>query len=227
LVAQTGDLAVDDVAGNQPTVADDRVIDREVLHDRVHPDHPERYRTFVVTTGWSGPRWGEVAGLRDDALDLDAGTLGVIRTVVEVSGSTAFKPYPKTGAGRRTVPLPDWLITMLRDHLEHYGLGNHGLVFPNAVGKPLRRTLFRCRVWRPSLVRAGLLGEVVEVDDHKFEGRWIDDESEVGSARLGSYDEAVKAVAARSGAALRFHDLRHSCATWLVDDGVPPKWSSA
>ncbi len=47
-------------------------------------------------------------------LDLDTGTFRVIRTVVEVNGHTAFKLYPKSGAGRRTVPLPDWLLTMLR-----------------------------------------------------------------------------------------------------------------
>jgi integrase len=53
------------------------------------------------------------------------------------------------------------------------------LVFPNTVGMPLRRTLFLTRVWRPTLLRAGL------------------------------------------DPTLRFHDLRHSYATWLVDDGVP------
>jgi integrase len=31
----------------------------------------------------------------------------------------------------------------------------------------------------------------------------------------------VKHVARHAGEALRFHDLRHSYATWLVDDGVP------
>lgn len=33
---------------------------------------------------------------------------------------------------------------------------------------------------------------------------------------------AVKHVARYAGNALRFHDLRHSYATWLVDDEVPP-----
>ncbi len=52
-------------------------------------------------------------------------------------------------------------------------------MFPNTVVAPLRRTLFRARVWKPTLQRAGL------------------------------------------DPTLRFHDLRHSYATWLVDDGVP------
>jgi len=95
-------------------------------------------------------------------------------------------------------------------------------VFPNAVGKPLRRTLFRSRLWRPALVRAGLLGEVTERDGHRFEGRWTDDDGIAGSDCFESYGEAVKAVAARAGGGLRYHDLRHWYATWLVDDGVPP-----
>lgn len=157
----------------------DRVISRDDLLAQLLPNAPDRYRAIIATAAGAGLRWGEAAGLCLDALDLAAGRLQVIRTVIEVSGHTAFKPYPKSAAGRRTIPLPPWLTEIITHHLAAYPPGVEQLVYPNAVGTPLRRTLFRSRVWKPTLQRSGL-------------------------------DQT-----------LRFHDLRHSYATWLVDDGVP------
>lgn len=42
------------------------------------------------------------------------------------------------------------------------------------------------------------------------------------TATFPTHAQAVKHVARHAGDALRFHDLRHSYATWLVDDEVPP-----
>lgn len=72
-------------------------------------------------------------------------------------------------------------------------------MFPNAVGKPLRRTLFRSRIWGPSLVRAALLGSVSQTGEREFTGSWIDDEGRDGSLIRGTYAAAVKAVAAAAG----------------------------
>jgi integrase len=157
----------------------ERVISQKQLLIQLIPAAPERYRAIIATAAGAGLRWGEAAGLCLDAIDLPNKRLRVIRTVIEVSGHTAFKPYPKSAAGRRTIPLPSWLIEIISHHLATYSPGVNQLAYPNTVGMPLRRTLFRTRVWKPTLLGSGL--------DPTF----------------------------------RFHDLRHSYATWLVDDGVP------
>lgn len=206
---------------------DERIIDRQEVMTRLLPAAPDRYRAIIATAAGTGLRWGEAAGLCADALDLERGILRVIRTVVEVSGRTAFKLYPKSDAGRRTIPLPDWLIPILREHTARYQPGRAGLIFPNQVGMPLRRTLFRSRVWRPTLVKAGLLGFVTELEavtdsGDRYRAIWTTDTGDTATATFRTYAQAVKHVARHAGQALRFHDLRHSYATWLVDDEVPP-----
>ena len=108
----------------------------------------------------------------------------------------------------------------MREHLQTYPRGEAGLIFANRAAGAYLRTLFRSRIWRPALVRAGLLG-TVEPDGEKYRGTWRDAAGVHGSALFASEAAAVNHVARHQGGGLRFHDLRHSYATWLVDDGVP------
>src|SRR6185437_4218336 len=60
----------------------ERVISRPDLRTRLLPAVPPRYQGIVAAAAGAGLRWGEAAGLRVDALDLDSGRLVVIRTVI-------------------------------------------------------------------------------------------------------------------------------------------------
>jgi len=160
------------------TDTDDLVLDRRHLGQLLAAT-PSRYRALIALAAGTGLRWGECAGLHWDAVDLSLRTVRVIRVAEEVAGHIRFKPYPKSKAGRRSVPLPDFVVQQLDEHAQNYGHQDQALIFTTSTGEPIRRGTFRSRVWKPSLQRAGL------------------------------------------PTALRFHDLRHSYATWLVSDGVP------
>jgi integrase len=64
----------------------------------------------------SGLRRGEIAGLRWSDVDFEAGTLTVARSRVELGGgpTTVVESEPKTVASRRTLPLDDGLLAVLR-----------------------------------------------------------------------------------------------------------------
>ena len=86
---------------------DGQTITREQLTNQLLPAVPDRYRALVGLAGGTGLRWGEVVGLSWDCVDLDARRVSVIRVAVEIAGTVTTKAYPKSRAGRRTVPITD------------------------------------------------------------------------------------------------------------------------
>jgi integrase len=203
------------------TDADEQVITREAFAANLLPEIPKRYRALVGLAGGSGLRWGECVGLTWDAIDLEKATVRVGRVGIEVAGHVTFKPYPKTRAGRRVVPLPPFVVKLLRAHRQLVPSGPAGEVFTNEAAGPLRLTVFRAWIWRPALVRAGLLGTVVQVGPRVWRATWRDRDGNEVIEEFPNRRVARARVSRMAQGGLRFHDLRHLYATWLVSDGVP------
>jgi integrase len=125
---------------------------------RLADAHPASYRPLVLTAGYVGLRWGELAGLGLDHVDLLRRAIRIDRQLVEVAGAVSFGP-PKTRAGTRTVTMPHALGEILAEHFASPAIRSSGLAFPGPKGAPLRRSNFR-RVWSKACSTAGLDGLV-------------------------------------------------------------------
>ena len=180
---------------------------------------PSNYKLLPAVGGWCGLRWGEAAGLTKAAIDWRQRELRVFQVAVEAKGWVAIRNYPKNSPSRRSVPIPDSLFEILRATCSP-SKSSTDLLCGAATGAPLRRSNFRKKVWRPALVRAGLLGEVFEVDHDRWEGVWSTSDG-VKSEVFSRKKDAEMAVAEGEKGGLRFHDLRHSYGTWLISAGIP------
>ncbi|MBX6764679.1 site-specific integrase [Rubrobacter taiwanensis] len=123
----------------------------------------DRFETLYVLAVHCGLREGELLGLKWEDVDLDAGTLAVRRTLSETRTGHRFEA-PKNGKGRR-IKLTTGAMKALRRHrkaqleerLRAAGLWeDHGLVFPNQVGKTMNAKNLTARSFKQILERAGL-----------------------------------------------------------------------
>ncbi|MEU8632788.1 tyrosine-type recombinase/integrase [Amycolatopsis sp. NPDC048633] len=107
-------------------------------------------RLLVITAAWTGCRWGELAGLHRDNVDLRRGVIVIDPLVgtLHESGSMRWLGPPKTRASARTIALPPFLVALLREHLVRH---RYGFVFTTPSGTWLWRSTFLRRVFRPAV----------------------------------------------------------------------------
>jgi integrase len=115
-----------------------------------------RYRALIVFDAFCGLRLSELAGLRRQYLDLEAGRVRVVHNAVEVLGEIVWGA-PKTKAGRRTIPVPHTIVELLRGHLERFVDDRPDApVFSGRYGGVLRAGAWRSRYFYPAVERAGI-----------------------------------------------------------------------
>ncbi len=79
---------------------------------------PPRFRALVLTAAFAGLRFGELAGLTRDCVDLAAGTITVRHALVQRDDGSLDLGPPKSDAGRRTFTVPAVLVPELAAHLD-------------------------------------------------------------------------------------------------------------
>jgi integrase len=87
----------------------------------------------------------------------ETGLIEVSRAVIRPRTGPVVKE-PKSAAGRRKVPMPEWFAARLRDHLDrHAQPGPDGLLFSNYRGEQLSYS-GRDMWWVPAKAAAGWKG---------------------------------------------------------------------
>lgn len=116
---------------------------------------PENFRAMVLLGAWCALRFGELAALRRDRIDLLHSEVIVTETVTEVATGERTIGPPKTAAGRRSVAIPPNVLPVVDQHLATIGPAPGTLLFPGSDGY-LRRGHFYHQIWTPALRATGL-----------------------------------------------------------------------
>jgi integrase len=166
---------------------------------------PAPYDLLVQLAAYTGLRAGEIAGLQERDIDLHDGVAHVRRSVIDVTGGLQYDT-PKTRHSRRAVPLDDKLLEDLTAYLrEHRAAAAQWFVdHPDAQPPGNRLPVF------VGSARGGRTTGTVRLDYRKLHDH----------AQWYSTHWARALKAAQLHPSVRFHDLRHTCASWLVQDGV-------
>ncbi|WP_181874407.1 tyrosine-type recombinase/integrase [Marinitenerispora sediminis] len=160
--------------------------------DRLAAQLPEGHAIMTELMVMTGLRWGEAAGLRGSAVDWLRGRATVHGTLTQYG---KWKDHPKSKRSRREVPVPRYVLDDMAKLL--IGRDSDSYIFVTVRGaRPLSGANWRVR-WYAAIDSAN---DLIKQEN----------------AKLGPTSDPIDPVPAYTP-----HDCRHTCASWLVQAGVP------
>lgn len=113
-----------------------------------------RFSALVYVGAYLGLRWGELAGLKRDNLDMLRRQVKVVGSLERTGGGFRYVEETKTMSSRRTLPMTSFITDQVAAHLATAPDSEY--VFPAPKGGFLYYQGFRRRFWNPAVERAGV-----------------------------------------------------------------------
>lgn len=116
---------------------------------------PSSHRAMFITAVFTGMRISELRGLVWASVDFDRKVIRVCQRADEYCQIG----LPKSRAGTREIPMAPTVWAVLHEWQDQAPASEIGLVFPNAVGKVQNYSNIYNRVFKPMLVKEGIVKE--------------------------------------------------------------------
>lgn len=177
-----------------------RVLDQEQLSALLAGFRGSALYSIVAVAAWTGARRNEILALRWSDVDFAAKTLSISRALEVTAAGVRYKE-PKTARGRRTIAIDDNLAALLAAERDKH------LRLVAGVADGVAVDLSLVRLPDGALIFPSFAGNRVDLTKARqpsaVTGRFLDHTRRVGFPGL------------------RFHDLRATHETMLLDAGVP------
>lgn len=133
--------------------AEERVFPTKEEIRKLLENAPERHKPLLVTAIFTGMRASELRGLAWEHVDFEKRYI-YVRQRADRWGELG---PPKSRAGRRDIPMTPLVWNTLKAWRKECPPGDLGLVFPNGAGKPELLSNWYRRIFRPLMVRCGIV----------------------------------------------------------------------
>lgn len=178
---------------------DIKVLTPPQIRDLLEKVDGQKYRVLFLMALMTGARQGELLGLKWEDLDLEKKQINIQRTF------TKGRFFPtKTKCSKRKVDLSPTLLIELKKWKLACPKTELDLIFPNEAGEPVNYSNMVQRHFIPALEKAG----IIETEAKK--------KPEGSKKRIRT--KKVK------GKNVRFHDLRHTYASLMIEQGENIKY---